>query len=187
MESPTEAAEDEKHKRYGPRVTPIAGREGRNASEALAEDSDDLSTQRNQVAKWRKTLGQNLLHAQADVLLLSLGAEGCTGWQKHARTPLGRQRTAAKHTHKLTDEQVATIRGNRIIAEARREALHAQSYQWEQSKQKEAEEAIETALEEHNEICDNDAWEELNRLMHDDELEDPFDHVQLDISTSTPR
>ena len=70
--------------------------------EALAAEarwnSDDPSTQRNQVAKWRRTLEQNLLHAQADVLLHSLGAEGCTRWQKHAGTPLGRQRT-----------QVATI------------------------------------------------------------------------------
>ena len=49
----------------------------------------------------------------------------------------------------------------------------------EQSKQKEAEEASETALDEHHEICDNDAWE-LNRLIHD-ELEDPFDHMLLDM------
>ena len=59
---PTEAAEDEKHKRYGPQVTPIAfstygrlGREGRNAMEALAAEarwnSDDPSNQRSQVAK----------------------------------------------------------------------------------------------------------------------------------------
>ena len=60
---------------------------------------------------------QKLLHAQADVLLLSVGAEGCTGWQKHAGTPLGRQRTAAKHTYQLSEEQVATIRAKRVIAE----------------------------------------------------------------------
>ena len=59
------------------------------------------------------------------------------------------------------DEQVATIRANRIIAEARREAL-----------------------EEQHEICDDDAWEELNRLMNDDELEDAFDHILLDMDTS---
>ena len=138
--SPTEAAEDEKHKRYGPRVTPIAlstygrlGREGRNAFEALAAEArwntDDPSNQKCQVAKWRKTLEQSLLHTQADVLLLSLGAEGCIGWQKHAGTRLGRQRTAAAHTHKLTDEQIATIKANRILAEARREALRAMSEQ----------------------------------------------------------
>ena len=96
-----------------------------------------------------KTLEQNLLHAQADVLLLSLGAEGCTRWQKHAGTPLGRQRTAAKHT---TDEQVATIRANRITAEARRETTRAQSYQCEQSKQTEAEDASEMALEEQHDL-----------------------------------
>ena len=94
MAAPTAAA-DEKHKRYGPQVTPIAfstyvrlGREGRNAMEALAAEarwnSDDPSNQRSQVAKWRNTLEQSLLHAQADVLLLTLGAEGCAGWQKRA-------------------------------------------------------------------------------------------------------
>ena len=78
--SPTAAAEDEKHKRNGPQVTPIAfstygrlGREGRNAMEALAAEarwnSDDPSNQRSQVAKWRNTLEQSLLHAQADPFL----------------------------------------------------------------------------------------------------------------------
>ena len=188
--SPTVAVEDEKHKRCRPRVTPTAfstyGRlrcQGRNALKALAAEarwnSDELSTQRNQVARWRKTQEQNLLHAQADVLLLSLGAEGCTGWQKHARTPLNRQRTAAK-----TSEQVATIRTNRANAGARREVLSAQNCQSDQSQQKEAEEASETELEEQHEICDNDAWTELNRLMHDDELEDPFDHMLLDMDTT---
>ena len=166
--SPTEAAEDEKHKRHGPRVTPIAfstfgrlGREGRNALEALAAkarwNSHDQSTQRNQVARWRKTLEQDLLHAQADVLLLSLGAQGCAGWQRHAGTPFGRQRTAAKHTYKLTDEQVTTIRSNRVIAVARRQVLRAKNYQSEQSKQQGAEATSETELEEQHEICDNDA------------------------------
>ena len=190
--SPTEAAEDEKHKRHGPRVTPIAfstnerlGREGRNALEALAAkarwNSDDPSTQRNQVARWRKTLEQDLLHAQADVLLLSLDAQGCAGWQRHAGTPFGRQRTAAKHTYKLTDEQVATIRANRVIAEARRQVLRAQNYHSEQNK---AEETSESELEEQHEISDNDAWKELNRPMHDDDPEDLFDHMQLDMDTT---
>ena len=100
------------------------------------------------------------------------------------RWDTGRQSTVAKHTYKLTDEQVATIGANRIIAEARREALHAQSYQCEQNKQKQTEEASETALEEQHEICDDDAWEELNGLMLDDELEDAFDHILLDMDTS---
>ena len=110
--SPTKAAEDEKHKRYGPKITPIAfstyrrlGREGRNALEALGAEahwnSDDPSTQRIQVAKWRKT--------------------------SRRPGPL------------LSDEQVATIRANRVTEEARHEALRAQSYKFEQSKQKEAE------------------------------------------------
>ena len=135
--SPTAAGEDEKHKRYGPQVTPVAfstygrlGREGRIAMEALAAEarwnSGDPSNQRSQVAKWRNTLEQSLLHAQADVLLLSLGAEGCAGWQKRAGTRLGRQRAAALHAHKLSDEQVATIQTNRVLAEARRDALQAQ-------------------------------------------------------------
>ena len=51
--------------------------------------------------------------------------------EKLAGTPLGRQSTAAKHTCKLTDEQVATVRANRVIAEARREPLRAQNYQSE--------------------------------------------------------
>ena len=98
--------------------------------EALAAEarwnSDDPSNQRSQVAKWRNTLEQSLLHAQADVLLLSLGAEGCAGWQKRASTRLGRQRAAALHAHKLSDEQVATVKTNRVLAEARRDALQAQ-------------------------------------------------------------
>ena len=72
------------------------------------------------------------------------------------------------------------------MAEARRDALRAQSFQCEQSEQKEAEETSEMAQEEQRELCDDDAWEELNRLMHDDELEDPFDHMQLDMDTSAP-
>ena len=53
------------------------------------------------------------------------------------------------------------------------------------SKQKEAEGATEMVLEEQHEICDDDAWEELNRLMHGDELEDTFDHMVVDMDTST--
>ena len=124
---PTEAAEDEKHKRYGPRVTPIAfstcerlRREGRKTLEALAAEArwnSDDPTRRNQVAKWRKTLEENVLHAQTDVLL----------WQQHAGTPLGKTAyNGQPHLKKLTDEQVATIRANRAIAEARREALRAE-------------------------------------------------------------
>ena len=93
----TEAASRHPHKRYGPQETPIAfstygrlGREGRNAMEALVGEarwnSDDPSNQRSQVAKWRNTLEQSLLHAQADVLLLSLGAEGDSAPRPHTRT-----------------------------------------------------------------------------------------------------
>ena len=135
--SPTAAAEDEKHKRYGPQVTPIAfstydrlGREGRNAMEAQAAEarwnSDDPSNQRSQVAKWRNTLEQSLLHAQADVLLLSSALRDAQDGKKRAGTRLGSQRAAALHTHKLSDEQVATIQTNRVLAEARRDALQAQ-------------------------------------------------------------
>ena len=90
---------------------------------------------------------------------------------------------AAQDGSKRTDEQVTTVRANRANAEARREA-RAQNYQSVQSKQKEAEKVSETELEEQHEIRDNDAWEELNRLTHDDELEDPFDHMLLDMDTS---
>ena len=192
--SPTEAGEDEKHKRYGSRVTPVAystygrlGREGRNALEALAAEArwntDDPSNQKNQVAKWRKTLEQSLLHAQADVLLLALGAEGCTGWQKHAGTRLGRQRTAAAHAHKLTDEQAATIRANRILAEARREAIRAQSDQGEAEDPATAKDNLHDPFAEDLEI-----WEEPNARL-DEELEDmpicaPYD-LDKDLS-STP-
>ena len=135
--SPTETAEDEQHKGYESGVTPIAfstyerlGLEGRSAIETLAAEAhwnfDDPSNQRSQVAKWRNTLEQRVLHAQTDVLLLFLDGEECTGWQRHAGTRLGRQRTAATHSHKLSDQQAATIKANRVLAEARRGILKAQ-------------------------------------------------------------
>ena len=55
--------------------------------------------QRSQVARWRKTLEQNLLHAQADVLFFSLRAEDCTGWQKHPGTRGAHRRDTYKPRH----------------------------------------------------------------------------------------
>ena len=82
------------------------------------------------------------------------------------RRDASRQTAHSGQAHlQFIDEQVATIRANRIIAEARREALRAQSYQCEQSEQKEAEETSEMALEEQHELRDDDAWEELNKLI----------------------
>ena len=101
------------------------------------------------------------------------------------RDTLGRHRTAAKHTHKLTDEQVAKIRANRVIAEAPRDALRVQRTQSEQRKQMEASEESETAHEELCELFADETWEELSRLMHD-ELEDPFDHMKLGMNTTAP-
>ena len=109
---------------------------------------------------------------QADVLLFSLGAEGCTGWQKHAATRLGRQRTAASHTHKLSDEQVGTIQANRILAKPdamhfkhRKSQARRKTWRWQRDD-------LHQPFAEDQEMC-----EEPNQCM-DEETEDPFGDLQ---------
>ena len=115
-----------------------------------------------------------MLHAQADVLLLSLGAEGCTGWQRRAGIRLGRQRTAAAHTHKLSDEQVATLKANRVLAEARRDYLKAEGKQAESEDQ-------ETATDDSHMSSAEDHMMQEESCLHEieeRELEDPHGHLQ---------
>ena len=72
---------------------------------------------------------------------------------------------------------------NRAIAEARREALRARSYKASKAikrrQRKQARRNLRNSTRSRKTMR-----EELNRLVHDDELEEPFDHMLLHMDTT---
>ena len=127
--SPQDRAAGDKHRRYGPSVSAMAfssyGRLGTDGITALAAATtaaqwatEDYTASRGRMAKWRLQLERTLLHAQADVTLLALGAGGLAGWQRHAGTRLGRTQAASAQGMRtqLGEEKLTQITATRLEA-----------------------------------------------------------------------